>query len=75
MHTTFVYRGADEETLELIACEKDNRNNHYTYYILLYNDYLLVFLFQVSSFIIVGIVWAGGNKLGTFVKQLDEYMY
>lgn len=60
--------------------EKDNRNNrsvlYNSYYILLYIDYLLFFTPSIISFIIVGIVWVGGNELGTiFVKQRDEYMY
>lgn len=60
--------------------EKDNRNNrsvlYNSYYILLYIDYLLFFTPSIISFIIVGIVRVGGNKLGTiFVKQRDEYMY
>lgn len=37
---------------------------------------MLFFTPSIISFIIVGIVWVGGNKLGTiFVKQRDEYMY
>lgn len=60
--------------------EKDKINNrsvlYNSYYILLYIDYLLFFTPSIISFIIVGIVWVGGNELGTiFVKQRDEYMY
>lgn len=55
---------------------RNNRSVLYnSYYILLYIDYLLFFTPSIISFVIVGIVWVGGNELGTiFVKQRDEYM-
>lgn len=60
--------------------EKEDRNNHSvlynSYYILLYIDYSLFFTPSIISFIIVGIVWVGGNESGTiFVKPRDDYMY
>lgn len=90
MYTTsvvffFKKRGVDAEKtrLKLLMCsgfKKDDKNNrsvlYNSYYILLYIDYLLFFTPSIISFIIVGIVWVGGNELGTiFVKQRDEYMY
>lgn len=43
------------------------------YYILIICCFLLP---SIISFIIVAIVWVGGNESGTiFVKQGDEYMY
>lgn len=76
-------RGRRENTTQTVKCvqdlKKDNRNNrsvlYNSYYILLYIDYLLFFTPSIISFIIVGIVWVGGNESGVFVKQRDEYMY
>lgn len=60
--------------LKLLMCsgfQKDNRNNrsvlYNSYYILLYIDYLLFFTPSIISFIIVGIVWVGGNELGDYL--------
>lgn len=68
--------------LKLLMCsgfQKDNRNNrsvlYNSYYILLYIDYLLFFTPSIISFIIVGIVWVGGNELGDYLCKTAGWVY